>query len=228
MRSLTPRIVLELLAHEGIVPEAYRDSQGIWTWSIGITNASGHQVYPRYRDKPQPMEHCLGVFLWLLRERYLPPVLATFGQHELAEHELAAALSFHYNTGAIARADWCRRFLAGDRDGAAKAFLNWSRPAEIIPRRKRERDLFFDGTWSADGTAMLYAVSKPRYRPCRGKRVDIAEAVTRLFLDSEPAKAEQVRPETPEPHASAPCERRASWFDWLFGGAPLGHGPADA
>ena len=210
MRSLTPRIVLELLAHEGIVPEAYRDSQGIWTWSIGITNASGHQVYPRYRDKPQTLDHCLGVFMWLLRERYLPAVLKTFGEHELAEHELGAALSFHYNTGAIARAEWCRLYLRGDREGAARAFLNWSRPPAIIPRRKRERDLFFDGTWSADGSARLYSVSKPGYHPCRGRRVEIAEAVNRLFANDEPKSEEICRPSVPEP-------RRANWFDWLFG-----------
>lgn len=209
MRSLTPRIVLEILAHEGIVPQAYRDSQGVWTWSVGLTNASGHQVYPRYRDKPQPLEHCLGVFLWVLRERYLPAVLTAFGAHELAEHELAGALSFHYNTGAIARADWRRRFLDGDRARAAKAFLDWSRPNAAAARRRRERDLFFDADWSSDGTALLYDVAKPSYRPCRGRRVAIAEAVTRLFLDEQaPAPAPCL--------ASVPQPSRASWFDWLF------------
>jgi len=209
MRSLTPRIVLELLSHEGIVREAYRDSQGVWTWSVGVTNASGHQVYPRYRDKPQPLEHCLGVFLWLLRNRYLPAVLARFGERELCEHELAAALSFHYNTGAIARADWCRRFLADDRAGAEKAFLNWCQPREIAARRRCERDLFFAGSWSGDGAAMLYDVAKPSYRPRRGRRVEVGEIVTRLFLDPPPESTDVIRPAPPEPS-------RGSWFDWLF------------
>jgi lysozyme len=80
MRELTPRIALELIAHEGIVTEAYKDSVGVWTWSVGITDASGHKVFPRYKDKPQPLEHCIGVYLWLLREKYLPPVLAAFGR----------------------------------------------------------------------------------------------------------------------------------------------------
>jgi GH24 family phage-related lysozyme (muramidase) len=100
MRTLTPRIACELLAHEGLVREAYRDSQGVWTWSVGITDASGHRV-ERYRDNPQTLERCLEVYVWLLQRRYLPPVLAAFGRHDPAEHELAAALSFHYNTGAI-------------------------------------------------------------------------------------------------------------------------------
>lgn len=229
MHSLTPRIALELLAHEGLVREAYRDSQGIWTWSVGITNASGHRVHPRYQDKPQPIEHCLGVFLWLLRTRYLPPVVAAFGCHEPSEHELGAALSFHYNTGAILRADWCRQFVARDPERARAAFLNWAKPVEVLPRRRRERDLFFDGTWSGDGTVLLYEVAKPSYRPVRGRRVDIAEVVTRLFLAEAgeaaptapapamtptPAVAPTRRPTAPpEPSTASVCR---TWFERLF------------
>ena len=55
MRTLTPRILGEILQHEGLAREAYRDSVGVWTWSVGITDASGHRV-ARYRDNPQPLE----------------------------------------------------------------------------------------------------------------------------------------------------------------------------
>lgn len=65
MREITPRIALELIVHEGIVTEAYKDSVGVWTWSVGVTDASGHTVFPRYKDRPQPLEHCIGVYLWL-------------------------------------------------------------------------------------------------------------------------------------------------------------------
>lgn len=229
MQTVTARIALELLAHEGLVREAYRDSQGIWTWSVGITNASGHRVYPRYLDKPQPLEHCLGVFLWLLRTRYLPPVLTAFGDHDPAEHELAAALSFHYNTGAIARAEWCRCFVAGDAARARRAFMNWARPVEIVPRRRRERDLFFHGAWTGDGTALLYDVARPSYRPVRGRRVEIAEMVGRLIdLETPAATPAPALAAPPVPPAPAPAAQAAvrctaadtspeSWFDRLFG-----------
>ena len=62
MRTLTPRIVGEILQHEGLAREAYRDSVGVWTWSVGITDASGHKV-ARYRDNPQTIERCLEVFV---------------------------------------------------------------------------------------------------------------------------------------------------------------------
>jgi lysozyme len=212
MRSLTPRIALELLAHEGIVPEAYRDSAGVWTWSVGITDASGHLVHPRYVDKPQPLEHCLGVYLWVLRTRYLPSVLAAFGDHDPAEHELGAALSFHYNTGAIARATWCRSFVAGDREAARAEFMNWSRPAAIVPRRQSERDLFFDGTWTSDGSTMIYDVAKPSYRPVRGRRIAVAGLLASMFVDESQAAGGRIS----LPPKPAPEPQRTSWFDWLF------------
>ena len=76
--TITPRIAAELIAHEGIVREAYRDSVGVWTWSVGITDASGHRV-GRYRDHPQPLSRCLEIYLWVLQNRYLPAVLQAFG-----------------------------------------------------------------------------------------------------------------------------------------------------
>lgn len=212
MRTFTPRIVGEILQHEGLAREAYRDSVGVWTWSVGITDASGHGV-ARYRDNPQPLERCLEVYVWLLTTRYLPAVLAAFGTFEPEEHQLAGALSFHYNTGAILRASWLKRFLAGEEDAARQAILDWRRPPEILPRRRRERDLFFDAKWSGDGTVAVYEVAKPGYRPVRPKRTDVAEVMERLIGSpttmSAPAPAQL-------PSKSATSEPRRNWFDRLF------------
>ena len=207
MRELTPRIALELIAHEGIVTEAYRDSVGVWTWSVGVTDASGHTVFPRYKDRPQPLEHCLGVYLWLLREKYLPPVLAAFGRHDPSEAELGAALSFHWNTGAIARASWIRRFVEGDVAGARRAMLDWARPAALLPRRRKEQALFFDGRWSEDGTALVYGVARPSYKPARGQRVPVRALVEGLFAATPSARPSAT--DTPQPAA-------CTWFDRLF------------
>lgn len=218
MDRLTPRIVAELLHHEGLVREAYRDSVGVWTWSVGITDASGHRV-GRYRDNPQPIERCLEVFVWLLRTRYLPAVVAAFAGHDASEPQLAAALSFHWNTGAIARATWLKRFLAGDTGGAADTFLDWCRPSEVVPRRRCERDLFFAGTWTGTGTVTLYDVAKPSYRPVRPRRIDVTDMLKGvlaepeiLSLDSGPSGP----PAEPAPPAPPPASRR-NWFERLFG-----------
>ncbi|MEL7012661.1 MAG: hypothetical protein AAFO72_05215 [Pseudomonadota bacterium] len=179
---ITERIAIELASHEAIVQEAYKDSVGVWTWGIGVTDASGHKV-SRYIDKPSTIERCFEVYEWLLREKYLPGVRRAFGDHELSEHELGAALSFHYNTGAIGRATWVKQFLGGDIGAARASFMAYRQPKEIIPRRKKERDLFFDRKWSNDGTALLIPVRKPSYLPDfrNARRIDIQDDVRRVL-----------------------------------------------
>lgn len=175
--SITERIMLEILEHEGIVLEAYKDSVGVWTWGAGVTDKSGHGV-KRYIDKPQTIRRVLEVYEWLLRMRYLPQVLAAFSPMQLTESQLGGALSFHWNTGAIGRADWVQSAKAGKMDQARREIMNWSTPKEIIGRRKLERALFFDGQWSSDGIVTVYQrVRKPSYTPdwSSAKQVDIRD-----------------------------------------------------
>lgn len=181
--KLTARGAIELIGHEAIVRECYKDSVGVWTWGIGVTNASGHTVYPRYKDNPQSIAHCLEIFIWLLNTKYLPDVLAAFAGRDLNEAQLAAALSFHYNTGAIKRADWVKSWMNGQPVTARKEFMNYRKPVEIIPRREKERDLFFDGKWSSDGKATVLEVRKPSYTPnwSSARRIDIAADIEALL-----------------------------------------------
>ncbi len=181
--NITVRIAQEIVSHEAIVREAYLDSVGVWTWSVGITNSSGRTVFPRYKDNPQTVRRCLEVFEWVLRTTYVPAVADVFEGFGLTEQQFGAALSFHYNTGGIRRATWAKRWKAGDVAAARTTFMNWSRPPAIIPRRRKERDLFFDGLWSSDGTATVFPVRKPSYRPDwgRAQRVDINPVLEELL-----------------------------------------------
>lgn len=144
--KITARVAVEVASHEAVVREAYKDSVGVWTWSIGLTSATGHNVR-RYIGQPAPMERCLEVYLWAL-ENYAEAVRAEFAGHDLTEAQFAAALSFHWNTGGIRQSSWTEHWKAGEIDRAREAFMLWRKPAEIIPRRIKERDLFFDGVWS--------------------------------------------------------------------------------
>ena len=172
--ELSDRSLLELLSHEGIVCEAYKDSVGVWTWGVGVTDASGHRVL-RYKDNPQPISKVIEIFKWLIATKYLPDVKKAFTV-ELNEAQLAAALSFHYNTGAIKKASWVKSFNKGDVDKAYQEIMNWRTPSSIIERREKERDLFFNGHWSNDGMATVYTVvNKPSYTPrwSSAERIDI-------------------------------------------------------
>ena len=181
--KLTARVAEELIGHEAIVQEAYKDSVGVWTWSVGVTNASGHQVHPRYKDNPQTLDHCLEVYIWLLQNKYVPGVDKAFAGHPLTEAQFAAALSFHYNTGAIGKASWVTQWKAGNVAAAKASFMLYNKPPEIIKRRTKERDLFFNGTWSTDGKATVYPVKKPSYTPdWKGaKRVDVSAILKKLI-----------------------------------------------
>lgn len=163
MNKIDYDVALEIASHEAIVRQAYKDSVGVWTWSVGLTSATGHNV-ERYIGKPQTLEHCLKIFVWAL-ERYAIDVREAFKGQELTKSQFAAALSFHWNTGGIKKASWVKSFLAGDIKGARKSFMSWNKPKEIIPRRTKDRDLFFDGKWSNTGTMTEYTKVKSNGTP---------------------------------------------------------------
>lgn len=77
----------------------------------------------------------------------------------LKQHQFDALVSFHFNTGAIGRASFVKLLNAGDLVGAAKGFMDWKKPAEIIGRRRAEQALFRDGVYGADGKVTAYPAS---------------------------------------------------------------------
>lgn len=178
--TLTKKMVLEVAHHEGLVRQAYKDSVGVWTWSVGITNASGHNV-ERYIDNPASLERCLEVWVWLL-EQYMEDVDKAFTM-PLTEAQRAAALSFHWNTGAIHKATWVKDFNRGDMKAAYNNIMNWKNPPEIIPRRKAERELFFNNTWSGRGTMTEYTKVSSRHTPVwsSAKKIEVDDTLDRLL-----------------------------------------------
>lgn len=200
MNVINERVVLEVASDEGLIRQTYFDSVGVATWSIGLTNATGHNV-ERYWGKPQPLQTCIDVYLWAL-QRYAAEVNKAFEGYPLTEAQFAAALKFHWNTGAIKTATWVKQWKAGDVTAAKKSFMNYNKPASIVDRRKRERDLFFDGKWSNNGTITEYTKLTAKNTPDwgSGKKIDIRPAIAKAFGAAEPS----AQPVTPAP-APAPA-----------------------
>ena len=198
--NITYRVALEIITHEAIVRQTYRDSVGVNTWSVGLTNATGHDV-TRYINNPQPMEKCLRIFVWAL-DNYADAVREAFEGYELTETEFAAALSFHWNTGAIKTASWVKAFKAGNELDARAKFMRYRKPPEIIPRREKERDLLFDGVWSQTGRVTEYTRLKANRTPnfSSGKRVDIEDALKAALANHNAPVT------TPEPVPGKPEE----------------------
>ncbi len=177
--ELSKRSYIQIASEEDCVLEAYRDSVGVWTAFFGLTNASGHQVYPRYYRNPQPMERAVELFVWAM-ERYKDEVLEAFKGFTLTENQLAGACSFNWNTGAIRRASWVELWKEGDIDRARNdprvGFMAWDNPSSIVERRTREADLFFDNIWKSNPRVNLIPVNENSYPIfSQGVPVDISD-----------------------------------------------------
>ena len=198
------RGLLALIRHEGIVSGPYLDVKGVWTFGIGHTAAAGPPdpaLMPRGipADLDAGIHEAFRVFRVDLAG-YEAEVLRAV-KVPLEPHEFDALVSFHYNTGGIARAALTRHLNAGDRAAAADAFMNWLKPAALRPRREAERDLFRHGRYPG-GTLPVWAVDT-------GGRVDFSRVLRRLteiealeLLRSEAPMAEPTMPAvtaSPEP-----------------------------
>jgi lysozyme len=166
------RGVMALIIHEGIVPGPYRCSAGVLTYGIGHTAAAG---YPNPANLPRGMPKDLGKELRRVFEVFRNDLIKferEVLQHvkvPLKQHEFDALVSFHFNTGGIARAALTRHLNAGNRKAAAEAFMGWSRPSEIIPRRREEQKLFATGHYPT-GRATVWQVDanyRVIWRPVR-------------------------------------------------------------
>ena len=151
--TVSPSGIAALAVHEGIVPAPYLDSVGVWTYGVGHTAAAGAPD-PRRMPRGMPADldaairDALVVFARDL-ERYTADVLRAV-RVPLEQHELDALVSFHINTGGIARAELTKHLNAGRRDAAARAFMGWLKPAEVRKRRTAEQRLFRDGVYPSE------------------------------------------------------------------------------
>jgi lysozyme len=203
---MTDRGLLALARHEGIVPASYLDVKQVWTFGVGHTAAAGAPDPARLpRGMPADLDAGIREALRLFRidlGRYEAEVLRAVTV-PLADHEFDALVSFHFNTGAIARAALTRALNARDREAAGAAFMNWLRPASLRPRREAERDLFLHGRYP-EGPIPVWAADA-------GGRVDFSRPVRRL---GEPQALALVRPVPPAEPAQqvASASRPAGWL----------------
>lgn len=80
-------------------------------------------------------------------DRYAADVAAAIGSALTTQSQFDALVSFHYNTGAIARATLTQRHVAGDHAGAAREFARWNRAGGrvlqgLVNRRASEAELY--------------------------------------------------------------------------------------
>jgi len=233
--AVDSQVALEVGGHEAVIRQTYKDSVGVLTWSVGMTNATGHHV-ERYIGNPQTLQHCMDVFAWALTN-YARGVRKAFAGHKLTKAQFTAALSFHWNTGAIERAEWVKLWKAGKiKEARVSMVANWSKPASLKGRREKERDLFFSGKWSNDGTMTEYTRVKANMTPdwSSGKRVDVSAELKAAFskvlipaLDKDPEPDAPVpvptlSPVQPTKPTSAERHKTPLWLKLIYAIIMLG------
>lgn len=139
--------------HEGVVLKAYRCPAGIWTIGAGLTAASG--VVKPVAGMTITTARASELLDRALRRNYEPAVLRAMPG--ASQHEFDAGVSFHFNTGAIARASWVRRWLNRDWPGTRIALLLWNKGGgKVLPgltrRREEEFALLKDGSYGLNLT----------------------------------------------------------------------------
>lgn len=214
-----------LAAHEGVVPGPYLDSVGVWTYGVGHTRAAGVPD-PRMmaRGMPANLDAGLREVFRVFRAdlaKYEADVNRALAGMTVKQHEFDAALSFHFNTGAIATASWVKSWRAGNRRAAEVEFMNWRSPASIIPRRKEERDLWATGQYGAKRAA-IWPVSKAGRITWKAVRtLSQSEIIALLRPDDVQRPTPKPDTPTPAPTPAQPVNPLAALFAWLsklFGG----------
>ena len=138
--TLSPRGLLEIVEHEGIVPAPYRDSAGVWTWGIGHTAAAGGPDPAKInRAMPQDVDAAVmaAIDQFAVDVRGYVARVNDAIREPLAQQQFDALVSFDFNTGGIHRAKLTAAINAGEPD-AARHFMGWLRPPEIRKRRTAE------------------------------------------------------------------------------------------
>ncbi|UNY40251.1 lysozyme [Paracoccus phage vB_PmaP_KLEP18-1] len=148
-----------LVAHEGVVPGPYRDSVGVWTYGVGHTAAAGAPVPEKMkRGMPADLDAALADAFSVFRRdlvKYEADVNRALSVRSVPQHQFDAAVSFHFNTGAIERANWVNIWRNGRVSQAAQNMVaNWRTPAEIIERRRAEADLLASGDYGTKKAAV--------------------------------------------------------------------------
>ena len=165
---------MEIVAHEAIVLTPYKDSVGVWTIGVGHTAAAGPPD-PK-TVKSLTIRQCFKLFRNDIRT-VVKEVNAAI-KAGVTQAEFDALVSFHFNTGGISQAALTDSLNAGDKTKAAEEFMNWSKPPEIIPRRKKEQKLFATGVYSGGGKATVYpADANGKVDYGKGEQIDLESEV---------------------------------------------------
>lgn len=138
-----------ITVQEGSRNKAYKDSVGIWTIGVGHTSMAGRPIPVQGMViTDAEIDEILSRDLQQFEKAVRDAVVTDVSQNEF---DAMVSLAFNIGGGAFAKSTLVRKLNAGDRPGAANAFLSWNKgrvngKLVVIPglttRRERERKMF--------------------------------------------------------------------------------------
>ena len=162
---LDPKVIKMIKHHEGVRLKPYLCPAHIWTVGVGRVLYQDQIKLPMVRQNgytgPIRKDYTLKVEdfrIWTQEEvdRLLEEDLERFTRgvirlcgYDLSPGQLGALTSFAFNAGlgALQRSSIRQRHLRGDYEGAAEAFMMWTKAGGrelpgLVKRRKDERALY--------------------------------------------------------------------------------------
>lgn len=141
---------------EGRALKAYKDCVGVWTIGYGQTNFDASVLgFKIEAGVTITAEQCESLLRSSLKRRYEPLVAKSMGDG-VKQAPFDAGSSFHYNTGAIARASWVKNFVAGHMPAVHAGIMQWNKGggkvlAGLTRRRDREWEMIDRGDYGPEG-----------------------------------------------------------------------------
>ena len=124
---------------EGLRNKAYKDSKGLWTIGVGhlIKPDEQHLLTATLTD--EQVEELLQSDL-----KWCQDAVDNHVKVPLTQNQYGALYSLCFNIGEtnFKKSTVLKKINQNDLKGAADAILMWNKPAVLINRRKRERELF--------------------------------------------------------------------------------------
>lgn len=151
-------------AFEGRALKAYRCPAGIWTIGYGTTNADtwavaylGRKIGPGLTITEAQADYMMRESM---KRRYGPAVASAMVNPK--PNEFDAGCLFHWNTGAIKKANWVKAWRTHSTAKQIRAgFMAWSKGGGrvltgLVRRRRREADILLLGEYGPEGKVKIH------------------------------------------------------------------------
>jgi lysozyme len=124
---------------EGKRNKAYRDSKGLWTIGVGHLIKADEQWMLNAVLTDQQVEDLFKSDLKWCSEAVETSVRVPLNQNQ---YDALYSLCFNIGEDHFKQSEVVEHLNKNDYTGAANAFLNWSKPEVLKPRREKEKKLF--------------------------------------------------------------------------------------